>query len=248
MFDAAALPLNRIKSWRETRHGNLVSPPRCPAQRAMRLLREQRRAKRRRGRSRRASLDEGRDVPYEIRAATPEDATAIAHLHARSWRATYRGFLRDEYLDGPIDADRLAVWTMRLTDPPPSQYVVVAEDEDGIVGFACVFGGQDAEWGSFLDNIHADPDRRSEGIGTLLLSAVGDWCRERYPDHGLHLSVFAGNSRARRFYERFGATDQGEVSPSTPWTAPGASIRRYVWGALDTIKKTGVTRPRRRVP
>jgi hypothetical protein len=35
-----------------------------------------------------------------IRAATPDDAVAIAHVHVESWRTTYEGIVPGEYLAG----------------------------------------------------------------------------------------------------------------------------------------------------
>jgi hypothetical protein len=43
-----------------------------------------------------------------VREANAGDAAAIARLHVESWRATYRGILRDEYLDGNAAAELLA--------------------------------------------------------------------------------------------------------------------------------------------
>lgn len=174
-------------------------------------------------------------MTIRYRRATIEDAPAIADLHARSWRATYRGSYRDEYLDGPLDEERLHVWTSRLADPPPNQFVVVAESEDGIVGFACAYGGHDTEQGSFLDNIHADPHRHGEGIGTGLFAAVVEWCREHYPEHGMHLKVLERNTIARRFYEGLGGVDYGGTHPSNEWVAEGVLVRRYTWATLAAV-------------
>jgi GNAT superfamily N-acetyltransferase len=178
-------------------------------------------------------LEEERHVAIRYRTATLEDAPAIADLHARSWRATYRGSYRDDYLDGPVDEERLAVWTERLADPPPNQLVVLAEDDGGIVGFACAYGGHDAGWGSFLDNIHADPNRHGEGIGTGLFLAVVEWCHEHYAEHGLHLKVLDRNLNARSFYEGFGGVDRGSTPPASQWVVEGVEVRRYSWDTLD---------------
>jgi GNAT superfamily N-acetyltransferase len=166
------------------------------------------------------------------RTATLGYAPAVADLHSRSWRSAYRGSYRDEYLDGPVQAERLEVWTSRLTDPPTNQHVVIAEEDGKVVGFACVYGGHDED-GSFLDNIHADPQRHGEGIGSGLFSAVVDWCRVHYPEQGLHLKVLDGNAKARRFYENRGAVDRGGTPPSTPWVIEGVEVRSYAWPALD---------------
>jgi len=112
----------------------------------------------------------------QYRKATSEDRLAIADLHAESWRHTYRGAYRDEFLDGPVFDDRRAVWEKRLSEPPANQFVVVAEEEGRIVGLACAYGGDDEQWGTLLDNIHVRPELHGNGIGTGLVAEVVNWC------------------------------------------------------------------------
>ena len=59
-----------------------------------------------------------------IREATPEDARAIATVHVASWRTTYRGLLRDAYLDS-LDLEALSAacaernrWTFMFVIAP----------------------------------------------------------------------------------------------------------------------------------
>src|SRR5207253_8063247 len=102
------------------------------------------------------------------REAMREDATTIATLHAESWRVTYRGSYRDEFLDGPVFQDRMGVWNKRLSMPAPNQFVVLAEEEGLVVGFACAYGRDDEQWGSLLDNIHVRRQQHWQGVGTGL--------------------------------------------------------------------------------
>jgi GNAT superfamily N-acetyltransferase len=169
-----------------------------------------------------------------IREAGRADAAEIAALHAESWRASYRGAYRDEYLDGDVFRDRLDVWTERLSAPAPNQLVVVAEEEGRILGFACAYGGEDPHWGSFLDNLHVRGEHQRRGIGARLIAAVATWCRANHPDCGLYLWVLEQNKRAQLFYARLGAADRGgevEVPPG------GGQVtgRRYVWSRLADI-------------
>ena len=170
------------------------------------------------------------------RQAEPEDVEAIAKLHADSWRKAYRGLLADEYLDGPVFEDRRSVWTDRLTLPRETQYVVVAEEDGDIVGFACVYTREDPVRGSFLDNIHAHPDRHSRGIGTGLFRDVVDWCRRIAPDKGLYLYVFAANAKARRFYEHLGATDTGSEVRAPGTGGEPREVHTYAWPTLDDVR------------
>ncbi len=175
-------------------------------------------------------------MPIRYRTASPVDAPAIADLHAESWRASYRGMLADDYLDGAVFDDRRAVWTGRLSEPRDTQLVIVAEQDAHIVGFACAYAHEDPTWGSFLDNIHAHPHRHREGIGTSLVAEVADWCRLVAGDCGLYLYVFRLNHKARRFYKHLGATDAGSERRRPGVGGEPRDIHRYAWPTLDAIR------------
>ncbi len=162
----------------------------------------------------------------------------VANLHAESWRVSYRGAYRDEFLDGEVVQDRMQVWETRLGAPPPNQLVVVAEDAGHVAGFACAYGCEDERWGSLLDNIHVHPGRHGQGIGTRLLLEIASWCRANYAACGLYLWVLTQNYDAQRFYERLGASDRGgEV-----FVPPGGGridSRRYAWTTVTEIAYAG---------
>jgi hypothetical protein len=54
-----------------------------------------------------------------FRAAGPEDAYAVAALHASSWQRHYRGAFSDAFLDDDVAGYLLPLWTERLTSPDP---------------------------------------------------------------------------------------------------------------------------------
>jgi len=171
-----------------------------------------------------------------FREASAEDAAAVAGLHAESWRVHYRGAYRDAYLDGDVVEDRHRVWLERLAAPAPNQLVLLAEEDDDLVGFACAYGQADETWGSLLDNIHVRPDHQSRGVGAALLAEVATWCSANYPDCGLYLWVLAQNPRAQRFYQRLGARDQGGEITEPPG---GGQIhgRRYAWSSVPNLPR-----------
>lgn len=163
-----------------------------------------------------------------IRIANASDASAIASLHAASWRIAYRGALSEEYLASDIVADRHAIWTERFRSSAPNQFVAVAEDENIITGFACAFSACDPEWGTLLDNIHVSLTYQRRNIGTSLVRSVASWCQETLPHSGLFLWVLQSNLPAQRFYEKLGASVCGE----DVWSAPGGGALprfRYAW-------------------
>jgi GNAT superfamily N-acetyltransferase len=165
-------------------------------------------------------------MPTRIRLAALGDAPAIAALHAESWRATYRGALRDDYLDGDVLAERHATWSARLTTPAANQHVLVAEDGGELVGFACAYACDDERYGTQLDNLHVRPARHGEGIGARLLRALAAWCVATHPGTGIYLWVVDQNHGARRFYDALGDV----------WIPPDGTevpVRRYAWSAAD---------------
>jgi GNAT superfamily N-acetyltransferase len=169
-----------------------------------------------------------------LRSAIPADASAIAALHVASWRSAYRGALRDEFLAGPIVADRDAVWAERFRSPPANQHVVVAEENGQIVGFACAYAGDHPEWGSLLDNLHVSRSLQRRGLGTALLRHVALWCAATAPRLGLYLWVLQSNRSAQKFYEDLGAV---QVDTGT-WSPPGGGqvpSYRLAWRTLDPL-------------
>lgn len=175
------------------------------------------------------------------RAATADDAAAIASLHAASWRSTYRGAMRDAYLDGDVTAERRTLWQERLGAPAPNQHVLVAATGGRVLGFACAYGMADPRWGTELDNLHVDASERGRGVGAELLASVARWTGAAHPDAGLYLWVLDGNAGARRFYERHAARD----AEAGCWDAPDGSalaVRRYVWPPAEVARLASARR------
>ena len=174
----------------------------------------------------------------KIRIANAPDAAAIADLHAESWRIAYRGMLQDDYLDREIFPERLALWDERFRTPAANQYVIVAEVDAKVAGFACAYGGEDPVWGSFLDNLHVTPASKRTGIGSALMQDVAQWSMKAWPNCGMYLWVLESNTPAIRFYERVGGRCAGEGL----WNPPdGGEYRklRYAWDDLSGFVYAG---------
>jgi len=170
-----------------------------------------------------------------IRSAMHSDAADIGRLHANSWRFAYRGALNDAYLDIEADADRAAFWDARLASPTPGQYVFVLVDETALIGFASVFLDHDAEFGSFLNNLHVAENALRQGCGTRLMAAVRDCCLTRSPLSPVYLWVVDSNHRAKAFYLGLGASFRGEEI----WEPPGggsALLHRLAWNDPGEIR------------
>jgi GNAT superfamily N-acetyltransferase len=121
---------------------------------------------------------------FEVRPARDEDAVAIAQAHidarreAMPWLPVVHTFEETVSFFGDFVI--------------PTQIVLVAENEDGVVGFIAIEG-------AFVEHLYIAPAHQSIGIGDALLKRA----KELRPD-GLMLWTFEGNHRARGFYEKRG--------------------------------------------
>ncbi len=170
----------------------------------------------------------------KLRLATSRDAKMIAALHASSWQITYSNALSADYLQRTVVADREAIWAERFASPKENQCVLLAEDESGVIGFACAFAAEHAEWGSYLDNFHVRQSRQGQGIGKALLVNMARWCNLLAPGRGLYLSVTHDNHRAQQFYLGLG----GRNADSWIWHAPdGSAVPAYwfLWESVETL-------------
>ena len=106
----------------------------------------------------------------QIRQATKSGCQAIVQIHVASWRSAYRGALSDAYLAGDIAVHLQNQWQNRLSDTPVldsggEQVILVAEDNGELLGFACAYIHENAQWGSFLNNIHVKQATHRRGVG-----------------------------------------------------------------------------------
>lgn len=139
-----------------------------------------------------------------FRLALPSDAEAVAALHADSWRRHYRGAYADAFLDGDVEGDRLAVWSARLMETRGASQTILAEDGDGLVGFAHTMFEHDPRWGALIDNLHVVHDAKRRRIGSRLMALAAQPVLDR--GTGLYLWVLEQNADARAFYEARGGT------------------------------------------
>lgn len=165
-------------------------------------------------------------ISYRI--ATSRDAPSIATLHAESWQKHYRNVLSENYLSGPILQERLEVWTKRLAHPKEDQYILIAEEDNNLLGFVCLYFKEDSKWGTLLDNLHVTFEKKGQGIGRQLWSKGLQWSFQKDSNVPVHLWVFEINTAAIAAYESW----QGQcVEKKIHQNPDGTSARalRYVW-------------------
>ena len=177
--------------------------------------------------------ERGKPPGVAVRRATPADAPAVAALHADSWRRHYRGAYPDDFLDGPVVEDRLAVWGERLADTRAPTVTLVAEDPAThpieMVGFVHVVLDADAEHGALVDNLHVRHDRKGGGLGTTLLARAAGAVLEKRPGSGLFLWVLEKNVAAQAFYRSRGGVVVGSRMTTPPGGGATLVALRCTW-------------------
>ena len=136
------------------------------------------------------------EMPMTIRDATSSDRPAVVALLAAQFA--------DHSLAPP--GDTLTAGVARLVTAPELGRIVVAEQDDVIVGVAVlswVFTLEHGGLGAWLDELYVAPAHRGRGIGVALLRAA----RERATAAGavaMDLEVEVGHERVESLYERDG--------------------------------------------
>lgn len=169
------------------------------------------------------------------RFAQLTDADSIAALHTQSWRQTYRGILRDDYLDGNIGEDRFEVWQKRLANPAGNQRILIAEEDGQLRGFICLYLDEDLKLGTLIDNLHVGQAAKGQGIGVGLMREAARLVIPQASHPGFHLVVYEANSPAIQFYDRVGGTNIRSELYETPGGGK-ATILRYAWKTADDLR------------
>lgn len=164
-----------------------------------------------------------------IRAATLQDAAALAEIHVSAWRAAYRGHMPDAVLDGLSVEKRTSDWQQWLSEPGQGT-TLVAEDGAELRAF-CVFGpsrdddAREQPIGEILAiNVH--PEFWRHGYGATLCEAVLLAAQQRQWV-ALTLWMLKSNRRADLFYRSLGFTPDGEERLDTHTAGATINEERY---------------------
>ena len=108
---------------------------------------------------------------HVIREARIGDESEIARVHVAAWRAAYRGMMPDDFLDALDEKLRATRWRQHLENRPEGRRIVVALEEESIVGFAGVGPARDeAGTRGELYMINLAPTAWGRGIASALLA------------------------------------------------------------------------------
>ena len=141
------------------------------------------------------------------RLAVPEDATAIARVHVRSWQSTYRGIMPDELLDGLSIEQRTELWKQTFTEE--GRIVLVLELDSEVIGFSLSFDKPSPTEPAMMVALYVLSEHWGKGAGWSLFQST---CQEVWKQGCAEMCLWVAreNDRARAFYERAGMHHDGE--------------------------------------
>lgn len=154
-----------------------------------------------------------------FRRAELADADAIATIWYDGWRDGHLGNLPDDLVEVRLAEDWTARAQRRVGESATSTVVAVIDE---IVGFVMVLDDE-------VEQVYVAASHRGTGVAKDLL-AEAERLVAANGQHRAWLAVAPGNTRARRFYERQGWSDDGLLDYRSK-TAHGeipTPVRRYV--------------------
>jgi ribosomal-protein-alanine acetyltransferase len=150
--------------------------------------------------------------PWTSETAKGRLARSAVGRHPRAARTLERLLLFGRVSEA-ITGIRLAC--LALSGRPPSMKYMVAQSGHDVVGYACLHTVDDHEATrgprAELEMLAVEQDRRSQGIGRVLLAELITAARTAGCGE-LSLHVRRSNEGARRFYERIGFEEAGVIS------------------------------------
>ena len=173
-------------------------------------------------------------MAISLQDASFSDYPSIAKLHAENWKRHYRGIYSDEFLDHEVETDRLNIWRQRLAAPAPDQQIIIARQDESIVGLACFYLNEHPQFGTYLDNLHVALPMQGSGIGKRLMRACAQRILDKADNKAMYLWVFEANINARRVYDRLGGEDF-ETEERQTEDGSKAVIHRFVWRDVSIL-------------
>jgi len=150
-----------------------------------------------------------------VRAAREEDLLGAAEARVASWHAAFTGLVPQDFLDAMDPAAIAASWSNSIAAGRSRLYVASIGDQ--IVGYAGVGPERDPEAPPGTGELYAlfvHPDHWGSGAARALTDAAvadvrGQCCT------AVWLWVLEANTRARRFYARYGFTETADRTYSS---------------------------------
>lgn len=148
-------------------------------------------------------------MDFFIRRATESDASLLADIITRSWKAAYIGLLPPAELHAAADKNRYAAAFEAMTKAPENRFSL-AFDKETPCGMLLYCPARDSDLSEYAEIVACYFLQEYWGTGAarqLFQTALTEIAAQY---GGASVWVFKDNTRARRFYEKFGFSADGK--------------------------------------
>lgn len=133
------------------------------------------------------------------------DIAPLTATDETDWRRLWQAYLAFYETEKPPEV-YAATWARLISPDHPAQMGLIARDAGRAVGLVhYIF--HPSNWTlsdvCYLQDLYADPDRRGQGIGRALITAVYA-AADRHGAASVYWLTQTGNTTARRLYDRIG--------------------------------------------
>ena len=155
-----------------------------------------------------------------IRKATPKDAYDWAVCSISCWQSAYRDIYPDAIMDNiPLEKEqRIEKYKKSLAAPGDIEYYSVLHAEQ-MIGFLIIEPTH-----SEIYAIYLLEEFWGKGYGKEIMDFAVNKLSRTNPNE-ISLWVFEKNTRARRFYEKYGFTHDGSKKQSNRYGVPLEELR-----------------------
>ena len=164
--------------------------------------------------------------PWTIRRATVDDAEAIETVRVVTWKACYRGYLPDAYLDSlTVTASRVEQYRQAIEDVESAERVIANSGAE-VIGMGFAGPPEDAELDASVGELYALyvlPGWQGRGVGRALLDRLTAGLRARGYSSAI-LWALRDLPPTRRFYESNGWAFDG-TQATHDWHGPVHLVR-----------------------
>ena len=151
-----------------------------------------------------------------VRPANSADVPEIARIQIDTWRAAYTSVLPAPVLEALSTDDAVQSWAVAIEEPPsPRHHVLVAQEQDWLVGFAALAPAYELEEGdpdpattAQLGPLLVEPRWGRRGHGSRLLAAAVDHARADGMDRAITW-IPTGDATSLAFFRSAGWETDG---------------------------------------
>lgn len=153
-------------------------------------------------------------MTIKIRNATASDAYDFAYVLCESWKAAYKSIITPDEMAKNTEIEKRGAFFEKLIPSGKGQFFI-GYDENKPCGICSTCPSRDVDMKDFgeIVAIYTLSEYWGKGVGMMLMdTALAGLKRQGYDR--VMLWAFEANSRARRFYEKYGFIFDGTYKES----------------------------------